>query len=90
LKTYKFLVSGKVQGVWYRKYVSENAKKHGFKGYIKNLPDGRVEAVANIENDDRLKEFIEILKEGSPFSRVENIEIKEIPNIKFNDFEIRY
>ncbi len=90
MKTYKFLVSGKVQGVWYRKYVSENAKKHGFKGYIKNLPDGRVEAVANIENDDRLKEFIEILKEGSPFSRVENIEIKEIPNIKFNDFEIRY
>ena len=90
MKTYKFLVSGKVQGVWYRKYVSENAKKHGFKGYIKNLPDGRVEAVANIENDDRLKEFIKILKEGSPFSRVENIEIKEIPNIKFNDFEIRY
>ena len=90
MKTYKFLVSGKVQGVWYRKYVSENAKKHGFRGYIKNLPDGRVEAVANIENDDRLKEFIKILKEGSPFSIVENIEIKEIPNIKFNDFEIRY
>ena len=90
MKTYKFLISGRVQGVWYRKFVSENARKRGFKGYVKNLPDGRVEAVANIENDDRLKEFLEILKEGSPLSIVENIEIEEIPNIEFNDFEIRY
>jgi acylphosphatase len=90
LKTYKFLVSGKVQGVWYRKFVSQNAKKHSFKGYVKNLPDGRVEAVANIENSKRLKEFLEILKEGSPYSIVENIEYEEIPYIDFNDFEIRY
>ena len=90
MKTYKFLISGRVQGVWYRKFVSENAKKRGFRGYIRNLPDGRVEAVANIENEDRLKEFIEILKEGSPFSVVENIEYKEIENQNFNDFEIRY
>ena len=90
MKTYKFLISGKVQGVWYRKFVSENARKKGFKGYVKNLPDGRVEAVANIENEDRLKEFIEILKEGSPFSVVENIEYEEIENQNFNDFEIRY
>jgi len=90
LKTYRFLISGKVQGVWYRKFVSENAKKHGFKGYVKNLPDGRVEAVANIENEDRLKKFIEILKEGSPYSLVENIEYEEIEPMFFEDFEIRY
>jgi acylphosphatase len=88
--TYKFLVSGKVQGVWYRKFVSENAKKHNFKGYVKNLPDGRVEAVANIENENRFKEFIEILKEGSPYSVVENIEYEQIPDMQFSDFEIRY
>jgi acylphosphatase len=87
---YKFLVSGKVQGVWYRKFVSENAKKHNFKGYVKNLPDGRVEAVANIENENRFKEFIEILKEGSPYSVVENIEYEQIPDMQFSDFEIRY
>jgi acylphosphatase len=90
LKTYRFLVSGKVQGVWYRKFVSQNAKKHRFKGYVKNLPDGRVEAVANIENPKKLKEFLEILKEGSPYSIVENIEYEEIPYVDFNDFEIRY
>ena len=90
MKTYKFLISGLVQGVWYRKFVSENAKKKGFKGYVKNLDDGRVEAVANIENENRLKEFLEILKEGSPKSRVEKIEFKEIPFMEFSDFEIRY
>jgi len=89
LKTYKFLISGLVQGVWYRKFVSENAKKHGFKGYVKNLPDGRVEAVANIANEEEFKKFIEILKEGSPYSKVEHIEYQEIPFLEFDDFEIR-
>ncbi len=90
MKTYRFLISGKVQGVWYRKFVSENAKKRGFKGYVRNLSDGRVEAVANIENPQRLEEFLEILKEGSPFSIVENIKFEEIPFENFEDFEIRY
>ena len=89
MKTYKFLISGKVQGVWYRKFVSENAKKRNFKGYVKNLPDGIVEAVANIENEDRLKEFIDILKEGSPYSEVKNINFFEIEPQEFKDFEIR-
>jgi len=90
VKTYRFLISGKVQGVWYRKFVSENAKKRGFKGYVRNLSDGRVEAMANIENPQRLEEFLEILKEGSPFSIVENIKFEEIPFENFEDFEIRY
>jgi len=88
--TYKFLISGKVQGVWYRKFVSQNAKKNGFKGYVKNLEDGRVEAVANINNEDELKRFIEILKEGSPYSVVENIEYFPVEDMEFNDFEIRH
>ncbi|ACM92567.1 acylphosphatase [Nautilia profundicola AmH] len=90
MAVYRFIISGKVQGVWYRKFVSENAKKAGFKGYVRNLPDTRVEAVAEIENDERLKEFIEILKKGSPYSEVKDIEIEQIEDIKFNDFEIRY
>jgi len=88
--TYKFLVSGKVQGVWYRKFVSENAKNAGFKGYVKNLNDGRVEAVAEIENEKRLQEFLDILKKGSPYSVVENIEYEPYEDEKFTDFEIRH
>ena len=87
--TYKFLISGRVQGVWYRKFVSENAKKAGFKGYVKNLPDGRVEALCNINTPERLKEFIEILKKGSPYSEVRDIEFFEVEDMDFTDFEIR-
>jgi len=87
--TYKFLISGKVQGVWYRKFTSQNAKEAGFRGYVKNLPDGRVEAVANIENQEELKKFLEILKKGSPYSRVEDIEYFQIEDTNFDDFEIR-
>ena len=90
MKSYKFLVSGLVQGVGYRAFVKKEALEKGFKGYVKNLPDGRVEAVADIENEDRLKEFLEILKRGSLYSQVKNIEYEQIPFIKFDDFEIRY
>jgi acylphosphatase len=88
--TYRFLISGRVQGVWYRKFVSQNAKKAGFKGYVRNLPDGRVEAVANINNDEELEKFLQILKEGSPYSIVEKIEYEIIEPMHFEDFEIRY
>ena len=90
MKTYKFLVSGLVQGVGYRAFIRENALKKGFRGYVKNLPDARVEAVANIENEKKLKEFMEILKKGSFYSDVTDIEYTEIPFINFNDFKIRY
>ncbi len=88
--TYRFTVSGKVQGVWYRKFVSENAKKAGFKGYVKNLPEGNVEAVANINSDRELEKFIEILKKGSPYSKVEKIDYETTASEYFETFEIRH
>ena len=90
METYKFLISGAVQGVGYRAFVRENALKNNFKGYVKNLPDGRVEAIANIDNEERFKKFMEILKNGSPYSDVKNIEYIKMPFINFDNFEIRY
>ena len=54
------------------------------------MPDLNVEAVANIEKEERLKEFTEILKKGSPYSDVKDIKIEKTDDIKFDDFEIRY
>jgi len=88
--TYKFIIKGRVQGVWYRKFVSQNAKKAGFKGYVRNLPDTSVEAVADIENEERLKEFIDILKKGSPYSEVKEITYEKTDEMFFEDFEVRY
>jgi acylphosphatase len=91
MEVYKFIVHGKVQGVFYRKFVSQNAMKKGFEGYIKNLDNGDVEAVAVIYDDKELEEFREILKKGSPLSRVDSIDeyILEEDDLIYDGFEIR-
>ncbi len=88
MKRYRCIVKGKVQGVWYRKYVSDMAKKAGFKGYVRNLPDGTVEAVADVEESD-LPAFEAILFKGSPLSIVTDVSCEEIPFEKpYTTFEV--
>lgn len=72
MQSFKFTISGKVQGVYYRKNVSQNAQKAHFSGYVKNLPNGDVEACVSCE-EQRVAEFIKILKKGSASSIVKNI-----------------
>jgi acylphosphatase len=45
MKRMRVLVSGTVQGVWFRESTREEADRHGVAGWVRNLPDGRVEAV---------------------------------------------
>jgi acylphosphatase len=72
MNLYKFILSGKVQGVFYRKSISQNAMMAGYRGSVKNLNDGTVEVYAELI-DDELDGFLRLLQEGSPSSRVENI-----------------
>ena len=90
MEWYRFLVSGKVQGVFYRKAVSQALMKKQFKGYMRNLPDGTVEVVAEIFDDD-FETFMKILKEGSLMSSVDEIKYEIIDDAEFNTdgFEIR-
>ena len=88
MQNYRFLITGKVQGVWYRKSVAEKAMKEGFRGYVRNLEDGSVEAGAALEDDD-FAFFIAILEEGSMGSRVDNIEQFESNEAFTKAFEIR-
>jgi len=91
MQWYRFIVYGKVQGVFYRKATSQALMKKQFKGYIQNLSDGTVEVVAEIFDDD-LDTFVSILKEGSPLSSVKDIRHENIDDAKFatDGFEIRY
>jgi len=91
MEWYRFIIFGRVQGVYYRKSVSQNMMKKQYKGYIQNLPDGTVEVVAEVF-DDKLDTFIQILKEGSPLSNVDDIQYTIINDAQFNTdgFEIRY
>ncbi len=91
MEWYKFIILGKVQGVFYRKFVSQAMMNKQYKGYIQNLSDGTVEVVAEVFDDD-LDTFIHILKEGSPLSSVEDIQYEIISDAEFttDGFEIRY
>ncbi len=90
MHTYRFLVSGKVQNVGYRKAIQQMASLGQLQGYIKNLKDGRVEVVA-VLYDDQLEDFLMMLKNGSPLSQVESIEqeILEEDDLLYDGFEIR-
>ena len=91
MEWYRFVIFGKVQGVFYRKSVSQALMKKQFKGYIRNLPDGSVEVVAEIFDED-FDTFMNILKEGSLLSVVEDVKYEIIDDAEFNTdgFEIRY
>lgn len=91
MEWYRFIICGNVQGVFYRKAVSQAMMQKQFKGYIQNLRDGTVEVVAEIFDED-FDTFINILREGSPLSAVEDITYEIVDDAEFttDGFEIRY
>ena len=91
MEWYRFIIFGKVQGVFYRKSVSQALMKKQFKGYIQNLSDGTVEVVAEIFDDD-FEIFIKILQNGSLLSTVDDVKYEIINDAEFNTdgFEVRY
>ncbi|CCW64337.1 unnamed protein product [Phytomonas sp. EM1] len=68
----RILVSGKVQGVFYRKHAQKAAAKLGITGWVRNLPDGRVEILAE-GTRAQLDELERWCYEGSPRSRVSEV-----------------
>lgn len=91
MEWYKFIIFGKVQGVFYRKSVSQSLMKKQFKGYIQNLSDGTVEVVAEVFDDD-FDTFMNILKEGSLLSTVDEVKYEIFDDAVFetDGFEVRY
>lgn len=91
MEWYKFIIFGNVQGVFYRKSVSQAMMKKQYKGYIQNLDDGTVEVVAEVFDDD-FDVFMDILKKGSLLSRVDevNYEIINEADFQTDGFEVRY
>lgn len=69
----RYMVSGKVQGVGYRKWIKKQAQSLGLQGFAKNTSDGEVEVVAVSSNSQIFNNFKEICEEGSPNSEVLNI-----------------
>lgn len=83
-------ILGRVQGVGFRASVKRKAQQLNIKGWVKNLFDGRVEAVFSGEKGN-VKEIINYVRKGPRFAEVENVEIyNESYNGKFGSFYIDY
>ena len=83
-------IEGRVQGVGFRHFAKVNAEEVGVFGWIKILPDGRVEAKF-AGPMDHIREMVNRCEKGPGPARVENIDVTiEESNEDFNDFEVRY
>ncbi len=89
MKKVHLIISGSVQGVFYRHNTNQVANRLGLKGFVRNLPNGNVEVIAE-GNEEKLKELIEFCKKGPEAAYVENVNIEyEKPTKEFNTFSIK-
>lgn len=88
MKQAHVFISGNVQGVGYRYFVRDNARKLGLKGYVRNTEDGNVEVV--FQGDEKtIEQMVEICKKGPMLSEVKQIGMEWIDGEeKFESFEI--
>jgi len=86
----RVVISGRVQGVNFRYYTRAMARQVGAGGWVRNLPDGSVEAV--IEGAPEVVDaVIAWCRKGAPASRVDELKVyEEPPTAEFTDFDIRY
>ena len=89
IRKVKILVSGRVQGVYFRLFTQNKAKHFAIKGSAKNLPDGRVEIIAEAENM-AIEKFIKWCHKGPITARVDHVEIIELQHDEaLTSFEIK-
>jgi acylphosphatase len=70
----RYLVTGRVQGVGFRWFIEATAAREGIHGSVRNLPDGRVEALAEGEAE-AIERFERAIHHGPPGARVDGVEV---------------
>lgn len=81
------IVTGDVQGVGFRQFIRYQARKLNVKGWVKNLPDGNVEAVFAGEAKN-VEKMIKFAENGPMIAEVKSVDTEEIPDESFEAFEI--
>ena len=71
----RYIISGRVQNVGFRYFTQAAAARDNVHGWVRNLPDGRVEAVAEGETE-AMDRFEATLRHGPPGARVDTLEIE--------------
>lgn len=82
------IITGRVQGVWFRKYTQRKAKELGLTGWVRNESNGNVALIAE-GSEKLLKKFVHWLGKGAPEAEVDTVNVnwEEAKGI-FNSFEI--
>ena len=84
------IISGRVQGVWFRANTRQKAEQLGVTGWVRNTHDGCVEAIFEGE-ENCVEEMLEWCNHGPPLAKIENVEIKkQNPTNCFDGFSIKY
>ena len=82
-------VSGRVQGVFFRGEMQDEAIRQSVTGWVRNLRDGRVEAVFEGE-EDNVERLVEFCRRGPPGARVAHVDVfHEVHAGEFQDFQVR-
>jgi acylphosphatase len=87
-KTCHYLVSGRVHGVCFRMDTEQQAHMLGVTGWVRNLPDGRVEVMATA-NENTLNQFKQWLKRGPEMAKVLDLTEEEVDLKGFDGFRVR-
>ncbi len=82
-------VSGKVQGVYFRATTRDEARERGVDGWVRNLPDGRVETVFEGPRES-VEEMVAFCHEGSSAARVEDVDVTYEDPQGEDGFEVRW
>ena len=87
--TRRFVISGRVQGVGFRYFALDAARREGLHGFVRNNDDGTVEAVAEGESE-ALERFERAIRRGPSRSRIEQVMVDNVePMAASSGFEIR-
>ena len=83
------MISGRVQGVGFRYFAEAAATREGVHGWVRNLPDGRVEAAAEGESE-AIERFERAIGHGPPGARVERVDVDEaVPSVRDTGFMVK-
>ena len=86
----RLVLSGAVQGVGFRYWAVREAEPFDVGGYVRNLPDGSVEAVLEGPREE-VEKYGDILKQGPPYGRVGRVAVvEEEPRGEFTSFGVRF
>lgn len=85
----EIVVSGRVQGVWFRASTRDEARRLGLTGWVRNLPDGRVQAIFE-GGEDRLRLMLDWCRVGPAGARVDQVDARwGAATDSFEEFSVR-